>query len=96
MEKRKEKMIIAVKKARTNMDKIILALESGNKEKCFEIIQQNLAVMGLLKSVNSMMLEAHLESYIDDSTKNRTVLNKKKMQQLRDEVLRIVQIAQNK
>lgn len=95
MTDRKAKITIALKKARTSIDQILQALESSEEKKCFDIIQQNLAVIGLLKSANILMLESHLESSIAN-LKNMTPTERKKMVQIREDVVRIVQTAQNK
>lgn len=90
-----EKIFATIKKARTSIDNILGTIEKGDKERCFSLMQQNLAVIGMLKSANIMMLENHLGEQID-SMKNKTGAEKKRMQQLRDEVVRIVKAAQNK
>lgn len=51
----KKKQLIALKKARTLLDKIITMEEDGIY--CINIIQQNLAVIGLLKNVNLQLLD---------------------------------------
>lgn len=91
----KRKIAIALKKARTSIEQILLAMESSDEKKCFAIMQQNLAVIGLLKSVNILMLESHLNASVD-RMKNMTPTEKKNMRQIRDDVMRIVQTAQNK
>ncbi|MFZ2150967.1 MAG: metal-sensing transcriptional repressor [Candidatus Absconditicoccaceae bacterium] len=85
------KQIIALKKARTLLDKIIVMTEK--KEYCIDIIQQNLAVMGLLKSVNLQLLEGHLSCCFVDAVKSN---NKKRQKEMIDEVLTIVKTAQSK
>lgn len=50
-----QKVIIGLKKARTSLDKILSMLEE--EKYCIDIIQQNLAVIGLLKSANLNLLE---------------------------------------
>lgn len=95
MTDKKRKIIIALKKARTSIDQIIRTIESADEKKCFEIIQQNLAAVGLLRSANILMLEMHLDAYVD-VIKSASPSEKKKLKQVRDEVIRIVQTAQNK
>jgi len=85
------KQIIALKKARTLLDKIIVMTEK--KEYCINIIQQNLAVMWLLKSVNLQLLEWHLSCCFVDAVKSN---NKKRQKEMIDEVLTIVKTAQSK
>jgi DNA-binding FrmR family transcriptional regulator len=92
----KTKTIIGLKKARGSLDKIVQTLENDGvgESQCFDIIQQNLAVIGLLKSANMMMLENHLTHYIENVNKKN--ISKKELKQMKDEIVRIVQIAQNK
>lgn len=85
------KQIIALKKAKTLLDKIIVMTEK--KEYCINIIQQNLAVMWLLKSVNLQLLEWHLSCCFVDAVKSN---NKKRQKEMVDEVLTIVKTAQSK
>jgi DNA-binding FrmR family transcriptional regulator len=93
MEKKKKAMI-AFKKARTVIDRILMAMDSANEKQCFNLMQQNLAAIGLLKSANILMLENHLDIHINNLHKNNP--EKKKMQQIRDEVVQIIKTAQNK
>lgn len=95
MEEKRKKITIALKKARTSIDKILIILEKMDENQCFDLVQQNLAVVGLLKSANVMMLENHLEAYID-AVKGKTAEEKKKLQKMRDEIMHIVKTAQNK
>jgi len=60
MSTQKEKTIINLKKAQSLISKIIEMSESN--EYCIDIMQQNLAAIGLLKSANQMLMEGHLNS----------------------------------
>jgi len=51
----KKKQLIAFKKARSLLDKIITMAEKD--EYCIDIVQQNLAVIGLLKNINLQLLD---------------------------------------
>jgi DNA-binding FrmR family transcriptional regulator len=97
----KEKMLIGLKKARTSLDRIIAILSAENldkegkeEDKCFGIIQQNLSVIGLLKSVNTAMLENHINLYIKEVKKGQ--MNKRRLEQMKEEILKTVRQAQNK
>ncbi|MDH4330004.1 MAG: metal-sensing transcriptional repressor [Candidatus Moranbacteria bacterium] len=83
----KQKVLIALKKARTSLDKIIEMLE-GDK-KCFDVIQQNLAVIGLLKSANLSILEKHLNEC-------DALQSSKKSKDLVRDILKVVNTAQSK
>lgn len=95
MNGKKEKIVIALKKAKTSLDKILLMIEKDDEKECFGLMQQNLAIIGLLKSANVLMLENHLDTHIKNM-KNKSTVDKNKLQQVRDEIVRIVKIAQNK
>lgn len=55
-----KEIIIALKKASTHLNNVIKMVE--DKEYCIDIVQQNLAVVGLLKSANNKLMERHLNS----------------------------------
>lgn len=89
----KNKIVIGLKKAHTSLGKIIDRAEKEESEEgCFDVIQQNLAVIGLLKSANLLMLEKHIDQFIG-TKKKMTPRDAKKM---KEEVLRIVAAAQRK
>ena len=56
----KQDVVIALKKARSHIETIIAMLEKG--EYCVDIMQQNLAVIGLLKSAHAKLMENHLHT----------------------------------
>jgi len=87
----KKKQLIAFKKARSLLDKIVIMAEKN--EYCIDIIQQNLAVIGLLKNINLQLLDGHLNCCFVDAVKAD---DKKKMDSMIEEVLTIVKTAQNK
>ena len=86
-----QKVLIWLKKARTSLDKIISMLESG--EYCINIIQQNLAVIWLLKSANMNLLEGHLNCCVKNAvlSKDDAEVNDKMK-----ELVKIINLAQNK
>ena len=57
---KKEKTLINFKKAQSHIAKIVKMVESN--EYCIDIMQQNLAVIGLLKSAHQMLMEGHLNT----------------------------------
>jgi len=88
MTKQKEKTLIALKKAQSLLGKIIKMEEDG--EYCINVMQQNLAVVGLLKSAHQLMMEGHLNSCF----KNAMATNNEKRKQLMiDEILRVSKLA---
>ncbi|MCB9802972.1 metal-sensing transcriptional repressor [Candidatus Nomurabacteria bacterium] len=60
LEKNSKKSLSALKKAHSLLAKIIEMKEDGRY--CVDIMQQNLAVIGLLKSANQELLADHLNS----------------------------------
>ncbi len=98
---RKEKIIIGLKKAHSSLERIIETMESENslknkngEDKCFSIIQQNLSVMGLLKSVNISILKNHLDLYIKKVQQGK--MNKANLTKMKEEILKTVKQAQDK
>jgi DNA-binding FrmR family transcriptional regulator len=63
--KNKKDISINFKKSRSLISKIAEMIE--NKEDIPRIMQQNLAVMGLLKSAHQMLLEKHLHDCFSHS-----------------------------
>jgi len=76
MENSKE-TITALKKAYSHLGNVIKMAE--NKEYCIDILQQNLAVIGLLKSANSKILEGHLNSCFQNAMRGTNEKRKKEM-----------------
>ncbi|MEK7541007.1 MAG: metal-sensing transcriptional repressor [Patescibacteria group bacterium] len=83
----KQETLINFKKANSLTLKIIKMIE--NNDYCIDIMQQNLAVIGLLRSAHEMLMENHLNSCFKSamSTKNE---NKKK--EMTNEVLRVTKL----
>lgn len=91
MDTHKQKIIIALRKAKTSIEKILERIEKEDAE-CFPAIQQTLSVIGLLKSVNIRMLENHMDQEIGKYAGSSS----KRMKALQAEVIRIVKTSQNK
>ncbi|MGE5425903.1 MAG: metal-sensitive transcriptional regulator [Bacillota bacterium] len=60
MTKERQNILINLKKVRSLSDKLIKMVESG--EYCIDVMQQNLAAVGLLKSAHQMLLANHLDT----------------------------------
>jgi len=80
-------IIIALKKAGTHLSNVIKMVEE--KEYCIDILQQNLAVIGLLKSANNRLMERHLQSCFANAMKGT---NENRKREMIDEILRINKI----
>lgn len=88
MDKKNEKILISFKKAKSHIDKVIKMIE--NNDYCIDIMQQNLAVIGLLKSAHQSLMEGHLNScFINAMNTN----NKQKKQKMVEEILRVTRLA---
>ncbi len=87
MKSKHEKALINFKKARSHLDKVIAMVEEG--EYCIDIMQQNLAVIGLLKSSHQMLMEGHLHSCFTDAMKTN---NEGKKQEMIEEILKVSKI----
>ncbi|MEI7425704.1 MAG: metal-sensing transcriptional repressor [Candidatus Moraniibacteriota bacterium] len=85
MQKDDGQISIGLKKARTHLAKVILMLEEG--EYCVSIMQQNLAVIGLLKSANDKLLKRHLNSCFMSAMQGTNENKKQKM------ILEILQLS---
>lgn len=88
LSQQKKKALINTKKASTLLKKIQEMLESNTY--CVDVIQQNLAVIGLLKSANQLLLEGHLDSCF---IKSLTSSNKKNQEKAIQELLQITKLS---
>ena len=84
---RNEKTLIAFKKANSHIGSIIKMLEEDKY--CIDIMQQNLAVIGLLKSAHQQLMEAHLNACFKDAMETN---NEKKKQEMVQEVLQVTRL----
>jgi len=73
----KQKTAIAFKKAKSSLEKILIMIEKD--EYCIDIMQQNLAVIGLLKSAHRELMEGHLNSCFKHAMEKGDELTKQKM-----------------
>lgn len=87
----KKQALIGLKKAKTSLENTINMIE--NEKYCIDVIQQNLAVIWLLKSANLKLLENHLWTCFLTAAKNN---DEEKIWDMIGEVLKIVKTAQNK
>jgi len=88
MEKNKKNIMINFKKAKSLTEKMIKMSEDG--EYCIDIMQQNLAVIGLLRSANQMLLDGHLNSCFKNAMVSK---NEKLKQRMVDEILQVNRLA---
>lgn len=87
-QKEGQKILISLKKANTMSAKLIEMLEGG--EYCIDIMQQNLAAIGLLRSAHQMLFERHLHSCFKNAMASGSV----KMQiKMIEEILKVTKLA---
>ncbi|MDO8648878.1 MAG: metal-sensing transcriptional repressor [Candidatus Peregrinibacteria bacterium] len=84
----KEKAYIALKKASSLLQKILKMVE-GNAY-CIDVMQQNLAVIGLLKSAHHSLMEGHLDSCVKTALDTGSATKK---QQMIQEILKVSKLA---
>ena len=87
MSNKKEKALISFKKANSLLAKIVQMTESG--EYCINIMQQNLAVIGLLKSAHQMLMENHLASCFTSAV---VANNNRRKQEMVEEILTVTKL----
>lgn len=83
-EDKKEKAIIGLKKASTLLQRVIKMAE--DKEYCIDVMQQNMAVIGLLKSAHHNLMENHLHTCFLNATNSK---NEKLKHQMVDEIIKV-------
>lgn len=84
----RKKILINFKKAKSLTEKLITMAEDGDY--CIDIMQQNLAVIGLLKSAHQMLLDSHLNSCFKNAMASK---NEKLKQRMVDEILKVNKLA---
>jgi DNA-binding FrmR family transcriptional regulator len=87
MDSQKQKTLINFKKAQSLVSKIIKMVEAN--EYCINIMQQNLAVIGLLKSAHQMLLENHLNTCFKTAMETKT---EKRKQEMTREILKVTKL----
>ena len=75
--KNKQKALIGFKKAQSLIAKIIDMVEKDTY--CVDVMQQNLAALGLLKSAHKMLMENHLNMCFKNAMVSRDEKKKKAM-----------------
>lgn len=83
----KQATLINFKKANSLTAKIIDMIEKD--EYCIDVMQQNLAVIGLLRSAHEMLMESHLNSCFKHAMASK---NEKKKSQMTEEILKVTKL----
>ena len=87
MTPQKSAALTSLKKTRGLMEKIISMVESDRY--CIDIMQQNLAAIGLLRSAHEMLMEGHLNSCFKSAFETKNV---KKQKAMTDEILKVTKL----
>ncbi len=85
MKNQKKKILINFKKAESLTSRVIEMLEDDKY--CIDIMQQNLAIVGLLKSANQMLMENHLNTCFKNAMETK---NERKKQEMIKEILKVI------
>ena len=87
MNNQKEKTLINFKKAQGVVAKIIKMIEVD--QYCIDVMQQNLAAIGLLKSAHQKLMENHLNTCFKKAMETK---NEKRKQEMIQEILRVTNL----
>ena len=88
MTKEKQQILVAFKKAKSLTEKIITM--ASEDQYCINIMQQNLAVIGLLKSAHQKLMANHLNSCVINALGSKNNQTKKNIV---DEILKVNKLA---
>jgi DNA-binding FrmR family transcriptional regulator len=83
----KNKALISFKKAQGHISRIIEMVEQDKY--CIDIMQQNLAVLGLLKSAHQILMENHLNMCFRSAMSSK---NEKKKKEMTAEILKVTHL----
>ncbi|MBM3712947.1 MAG: metal-sensing transcriptional repressor, partial [Actinobacteria bacterium] len=81
---KKSDSIVNFKKSRSLLDKIIKMVEDN--QYCIDIMQQNLAVIGMLKSAHQILMESHLHNCFTKAMESKQ--DKRKLEMI-EEILKV-------
>lgn len=84
----KEKALINFKKANSLLARIINMMEEG--QYCIDVMQQNLAVAGLLRAAHEMLLEGHFDTCFTKAMQTSSAKHKKEMIR---EILKVIKLS---
>jgi DNA-binding FrmR family transcriptional regulator len=87
MEENKQQKLINFKKAQSHLANIIKMVEEGRY--CVDIMQQNLAVIGLLRSAHQMLMAGHLNFCFKNAMASK---NEKRKREMIEEILKVMKL----
>jgi len=83
----KEEVLTNLKKTRTLIDKLIEMREED--EYCVDIMQQVLAVMGLMRSTHQKLMEDHLKTCFKEAFETE---DEEKKEEMIEEILKVTRL----
>lgn len=83
----KNKKLIAIKKASSLLNTITQMVETDRY--CIDIMQQNLAAIGLLRNLHTQLMEDHLQHCFSKAVSSS---DKKKQQRMVEEILQVTKL----
>jgi len=84
---KKKKINICFKKASSLLAKVSDMTEKDHY--CIDVMQQNLAVIGLLRSAHEMLMANHLKTCFKSAMASK---NEKKKEQMIEEILKVINL----
>ena len=84
----KNDSLINFKKSRSLLEKIMKMVQDN--EYCIDIMQQNLAVIGMLKSAHQILMETHLRNCFTKAMESKQ--DKRKLEMI-EEILKVTKLA---
>lgn len=85
----KQKALLNAKKAHTLLGRIVKMLEENKY--CVDVMQQNLAIIGLLRSANNLLLEGHLQSCFKNAILSK---DETKQEEKIQEIIKVTKLSQ--
>ncbi|MCC7523010.1 metal-sensing transcriptional repressor [Candidatus Uhrbacteria bacterium] len=76
MNTRKKRALVAAKKARTHIEKVIGMLEADHY--CIDVLQQALAIQGLWKGAIRNILLNHIETCVSDALTSKDEIRRER------------------
>lgn len=86
-EQSRKKICAALKKASGILSRVSKMADDGHY--CIDVMQQNLAVIGLLRSAHKMLMENHLRTCFQSAVSSS---DEKKKQKMTEEILKVMNI----
>jgi DNA-binding FrmR family transcriptional regulator len=83
----REQILISFKKAKSSLETVVKMVEEDRY--CVDIMQQNLAVIGLLRSAHEKLMNNHLETCFLEGIKTGS---KAKQNQMIDEIETVIKM----